>query len=300
MPGAASRRARFQHPQGGVHPAVAPARRQQVALQHEAAHEGGGGLQHQLAGRGALVQHPVLQHRHPVADRQGFLRIVGHHQATGPAAGQYARQLAPQSQPHLHIQVGEGFIQQHHRGAGGEGPGQGQSLPLAARELMGVAALQAGQPQQLQQPAGPAGVLAAAQAETGIAPGIEMGEEGVVLKHHPHPATLRRQPVAGAGHLPPVDRHAAPPRPLEAGDQPQQGGLAATGRAQQPHQLPLGQGQIDPPQGPFLRTGGTGIAMPQALHPHVLPQGQIRRQQGGEVTVDGRAGISSAPHPLPA
>ena len=35
---------------------------------------------------GALVQHPIAQHRHPITDGECFFRIVGNDQAAGTTA----------------------------------------------------------------------------------------------------------------------------------------------------------------------------------------------------------------------
>ena len=248
---------------------------EQVALQHEAPHESRSRAVHQLLGAGALVQPARLQHGHAVADGQGLLGVVGHDHAAGTAAGQHTGQLGPQPQAHLHVEVGEGFVQQHQGAAGGQGPGQGQALPLAAGKLMGVALFEPLEAQQLQQPSGTAAVLAAPQPETGIPPGVEVGEQGVVLKHHAHAAALGRQPALGPRHLLAADSHHPTVGALKAGDQPQQGGLAATGRAQQAHQFPRTQLEVDVPQRPVAAGGGAAVAMPQAAQLHLRPQGQL-------------------------
>ena len=253
-----------------------PLGRQQIALQHKAPHKGRSWGCDQLLGAGALVQMARFEHRHPIADGQGFLGVVGHDHAAGPAASQHPRELCAQAQPHLHVEVGEGFIEQHERTAGGQGTGQGQALTLAARELMGIAALEALQTEQLQQPAGAAAVLTAAQTETGIAPGIEVGEQGVVLKHHAHTAPLRRQPAMRAGHLLPADTHHAAIWFLKAGDQSEQGGFAAARGAQQTHQFAWAQLKVDIAQGPIAARGRAAVAMPQTIELHLGPQGQLR------------------------
>ena len=78
------------------------------------------------------MQHPLPQNSYPVADCQGLFGVVGDDQAAGAAAGEHGRQLAAQAQADLHIEVGEGFIQQYYRGARGQGPGQGEALALTA------------------------------------------------------------------------------------------------------------------------------------------------------------------------
>ena len=168
-----------------------------------------------------------------MANGQGFLGVVGHQDAAGVAAFEQVGKLAPQPQAHLHIQVGEGFIQQQHSRFGSEGPHQGQPLALAPRELVGVALVHAGKAEQVQQPPHPIGGLPPFQAKAGVSPGIEMGKQGVVLKHHPHPSALSRQPMARAGNLAAMDHDATAAGALKAGNQPQQGGFARAGGAKQ-------------------------------------------------------------------
>ena len=227
------------------------------------------------------MQAAGFEHGHAIADGQRLLRVVGHDQAAGTAAGQHPGQFGTQPQPYLHIEVGEGFIQEHQRAARRQGAGEGQALALATGELVGVAALEPLQAQQLQQPGGATAVLAVAQPEGGVAPGIEVGEKGVVLKHHAHAAALGGQPAVGPGHLLAADPHHPSLRPLEAGDQAQQGGLAAAGGAQQAHQFAWAQLEIDGAQGPVATGGWAAVAMPQARELHLGPQRQLGGGQLG-------------------
>ena len=207
---------------------------------------------------------------------------MGDQQRTGAAAGQHTGKLTSQAQAHLHIEIGERLIEQHHRRPRGQGPGQGQPLALPAREFMGVAVLQPAEPEQLQQPGRPASVSLGSKSEAGVRPGIEMGEEGVVLKHHPHATPLRGQEATGSRHAASIQLDLAALRRLEAGDQAQQGGLAASGGPQQPHQFTGPQGQVQILQGPC---GGAGEAMPDPtqLHPRARCSGGARRQARGRL-----------------
>ena len=151
---------------------------------------------------------------------------------------------------------------------------------------MGVAALQAAQTQQIEQPGHPGGVLAAAQAEAGVAPGIEMGEEGIVLEDHADAPPLGGQQAIRARHRASADADGAAAGALEAGDQAQQGGLAATGGPQQPHQLAGPEDEVDPLEGP----GGdvaARVAVPEVIDADVgagagdIPGGDGRGGGGG-------------------
>ena len=217
-----------------------------------------------------------LEHGHPIADRHRLLGVMGDDHPAGAATGEDAGELSAQAQAHLDVQVGEGLIQQHQGAARGQGAGQGQPLALTAGEFVGIAALEALQAEQLQQPGRTAGVLAALEAKAGVAPGIEVGEEGVVLKDHAHPAALGRQPAPLARHGPAANRNGTALGLLEASDQAQQGGLATARGAKQPHQLAGLELEIDVPQRPVPAGGGTGVAMPEATELHLRLLGEIR------------------------
>ena len=59
-----------------------------------------------------------------------------------------------------------------------------------------------------------------------------MGEQRVLLKHHPHAPAVRRDMHRRPGHDPSLNPNLAPVRTLEAGDQPQDRGLATTAGTQ--------------------------------------------------------------------
>ena len=149
-------------------------------------------------------------------------------------------------------------------------------MPLPAGEFVGIAALKALQAEQLQQPGRTAGVLAALEAKAGVAPGIEVGEEGVVLEDHAHPAALGRQPTPLARHGPAANRNGTALGLLKASDQAQQGGLAAARGAKQSHQLTGLKLEIDVPQRPVPAGGRTGVAMPEATELHLRLLWEIR------------------------
>ena len=114
-----------------------------------------------------------------------------------------------------------------------------------------------------------------------------MGEQRIVLKDHAHPPTLRRQEAAGAGHLPPIDPDPTTLGLLEAGDQAQQGGLAAAGGAQQAQQFARGQGEINPPQGPGI-SRRAAVAMPDSLQADAFDRRWISGMRGVQVAAGQR------------
>jgi hypothetical protein len=74
-----------------------------------------------------------------------------------------------------------GFVQEHHLGFDRERSGQGDALPLAARELMGVAARQIRQPHELEQVAHPPPAGRAGEREADVRRDREMGKEAALL-----------------------------------------------------------------------------------------------------------------------
>jgi hypothetical protein len=128
---------------------------------------------------------------------------------------------------------------QHHRGLDRQRPGQGHALALAAGELRRQAVAEVLQVHQLEQLVHLGldlglGALADLEAEGHVAPHREVLERGVVLEDEAHVALLRRQ----AGGVLAGDLHHSLVGDLEAGDDPQQGGLAAAARPQQGGQGP--------------------------------------------------------------
>src|SRR5205085_10408749 len=134
---------------------------------------------------------------------------------------------------------------------------QRHALLLAARELSGIAILEAGQV-HFRQPGGQppgdlrAGQLAQAQPVRHVAAHGHVRPERVILEHHADVARVRRQPLDATlaeADLARIDGG-------EARDQPQQCGLAAARRAEQREQLTVGDLERDAVDG-----GGAGEAL---------------------------------------
>ena len=128
---------------------------------------------------------------------------------------------------------------------------------------MGKSLLEISQTEQLKQPACTADILAGAKPETGVPPGTQMREQGVILKHHPHSATLWRNPAPLSSHKSLLKVDTPSGGLLKTCDQSQQGGFTATGGAEQTQQLPLRHLKIDPLKGPTL--GSIAVAMPDTV-----------------------------------
>ncbi len=116
------------------------------------------------------------------------------------------------------------------------GAGQGHPLPLTTRQLVGVAVEQLGDvqlPGHLRDPLGRARLPAYPQAEGEVVSGRQMRVQRVVLEHHRHVAAVRGE----ARDVAVANEHAPRGGFLQAGQDPQGGGLARPGRADQHQQL---------------------------------------------------------------
>ena len=178
--------------------------------------------------RAHLLKPPGAHHCDPVADGEGVPLVVGDEDGRHAFLLEDAADLVAHLAAQRRVQVAERLIEQENRGAGRQGPGQGQALLLAAAQLVRIAIGQAGETHQLQHflhP--PAGVPHPPQPEGRVARHGQVGKQGVVLEDHAHLAPLRRDPGPTAGHQAAAHDDAALIRRLKARDEPQGGRLAA-------------------------------------------------------------------------
>jgi hypothetical protein len=139
---------------------------------------------------------------------------------------------------HPCIECRKRLIEQQQAGRRGQGAGQGDALLLTARQLgrvfVGVLA-QANQFQQFTYALvdGGLGQALTAQAEGDVGVHAEIGEQRIGLKHDAEVALARRQ----QGNIPLALQQTAAALRFEAGDDAQQGGLAAARGAKKAQQL---------------------------------------------------------------
>jgi hypothetical protein len=91
-----------------------------------------------------------------------------------------------------------------------------------------------------------------------------MGEQGIVLKHHPNSAALRGNPVLPPRHDAVLKMNGSLLRALEACNQAKKGRLSATRGPQQPHKLSSLELKIDATKGPVARR--LLVAMPKTAN----------------------------------
>src|SRR6185436_9504289 len=147
-------------------------------------------------------------------------------------------QLDLQSLAQLQIEGAQRLVEQQHLGQVDQRPRQRHPLLHAAGELRRPALRLPGEPDPLQLRRDPLPYLIlrhalALQAEGDVVLDAEVGEEGVALEDRVRRAAMGRL----AGDVDALDADLALAGPLEAGDHPQRGRLAAAAGAQQREEL---------------------------------------------------------------
>ena len=199
-------------------------------------HEAVGRAVVEVVGAAPLVQPAGVHDPDLVGHGEGLELVVRDQQGGQALLPENLPHLPGQLLPHFPVEAGEGFVQEQQVGPRRHGPGQGHPLLLAAGKLVGEGGrrvLEADQGEQFPHPQAPPAAVVAAQAEGDVVGHVQVREEGQVLEDHPHPAPLRGKREARAAHRPPAQENLAGLHRFEAGDGPQQGGLAAAAGPEQ-------------------------------------------------------------------
>ncbi len=183
--------------------------------------------------------------QNPVAQGHCLALIVGDEHRGDAQPTQQLVQLTAQALAQLRIQCRQRFVEQQHPGTRRQCPGQCDPLPLTAGQLVDAAIAVAGQTDQFQQLIATLVALGSRQttnlqAVNDIPGHIEVGKQRVVLKHHAHVAPLDGQ----ACNVLIIEQHLADIRTFKPGNQPQGGGLAATGRTENRQRFAGLDGQV--------------------------------------------------------
>ena len=171
---------------------------------------------------------------------------MGHVQPGDAHLLEQAAEVEGEAVVQLAVERAERLVQQEQAGRRGERPGQRHPLRLAAGQRCHAAALEAREPDQVEQLGHPPpdlglGSPGHGQPEADVAGDVAVGEQLVVLEDQPEaPAVGGDGPQVLA-----VPRHAAAVGDEEAGDHPQQRALARPARAEQADHLPGTDGQAD-------------------------------------------------------
>ena len=115
---------------------------------------------------------------------------MGDEQRGHPGLGQDLAHLLAQPIAQSRVEVRERLVEQDEIRGGGERPGEGDALLLAARQLVYGPARVAGEPDQLEHLGDAAAIGLAAEPVADVAGHVEVWEQRVVLEHHPDPAAL--------------------------------------------------------------------------------------------------------------
>ena len=185
---------------------------------------------------------PRCEHAHAVGEGEGLLLVVGDEHRGGPGVAQDGLDVVPHLRAEVGVEVGERLVEEQQGGRGRQRPRHRHPLLLAAGQLVRVAAAEPGQPHQVEHvadPRPPRRPVQAVQAEADIVVHGEVGEERVVLEHDADAARLGRHEAPGARHHLAAEAHRAGVGGLEAGDEPEGGGLPAAGGAEQGDDLAL-------------------------------------------------------------
>jgi hypothetical protein len=216
--------------------------------------------------------------RDPVGEAHGLDLVVGDVDRGGLALLEQALELGPHLQPQERVEVGERLVHEQHLRPDRERPGHRHPLPLPARELareLRELALDVHERRRALHLAPDRGLvhpLLHAQAEGDVLEHRHVREDGVVLEHHRDVARAGRQAV----HPPFADPDPAVGLGLQAGDDAQEGGLAAARRAQQDGELPVlhverdGLERLEPAEGlahVLDADAGHGSSTPERLIP---------------------------------
>ena len=218
------------------HAGAAPFQRKQVHRRRadEAGGKTGRRARIDLCRRCVLLDMAIAQQHDLVGHPHRLGLVMRHVQHGDPQPTLQRQDLAAHVGTKLSIEVRQRFIHQADRCFGNDGAAEGHTLLLAAGKLTGLALQQMSDAENLDRARQPPRALgrrntARPQPEHDILRDVQMGEQGIGLEHHRHAARRGRQ----VRHVATGDLDPALGRRLQAGDDPQAGGLAASRRAQQ-------------------------------------------------------------------
>jgi hypothetical protein len=152
--------------------------------------------------------------------------------------------------PELRVEVGQRLVHQEDRRVADDRAAHRDPLPLPAGQVARLAAQQLGQAERSGGRADPAvplrlGDAGVLQGEADVLVDGQVRVERVVLEDHGHVSPPGRDVVDHVA----ADADGARRDRLKAGDHAQRGGLAAAGRADEHHELPVGDVQGEPVDG---------------------------------------------------
>jgi hypothetical protein len=200
----------------------------------------------ELLGCVDLLQLPPPHHGYAVTHGHRLDLVVGDVEGGGADVGQEARELGAQLHAQLRVQVRQRLVHQEHLRLTDDRAAHRHALALATREGARLAL------QELLEAEDPGRVLNATvdlvlrhllepQPEGDVVVDRQVRVERVALEDHGDVAIARGNVVDDAL----ADSHDSLRHFLEAGDHAQGGRLAAAGRADEHHELPVGNAEVE-------------------------------------------------------
>ena len=245
-----------------------------VALADEVRHEGVVGLVVDVGGLADLLDDPVLHDHDGVGHGQGLLLIVGHVDEGDAQLLLHALQFHLHLLAELQVEGAQGFVEKQDLGLVHQGSGDGHPLLLAAGELVDPALAVTLQVHQLQHGLHLLfdlllGGLLDPKAEGDVVEDVQVREQGVLLEDGVD------LPLVGGylGDVRAVHQNLARGGHDEARDEPQHGGLAAAGRAEERQKLPVVDVQVHVVQSeiPVVLLGNVPQLDQSFAHDSLLP-----------------------------
>ncbi len=210
----------------------------------EAGDESVGGSVVDLHWLGDLLDSAGAEDAYPVGEGHGLGLVVGDVNAGGGESPAEGFELGSHGEAHGGIDVAEGLVEEKDLRVADDGPAECDSLSLAARECGGLSLQEALDIEKLGDPADAAFDLGAwdfahFECEGHVAADGHVGVERVVLEDHCDVAVLRGDVVDGGI----ADPDIAGGGLFEACDDAEDGCFSAAARADDYHELAVGDGE---------------------------------------------------------
>ncbi len=176
----------------------------------------------------------TVHHEYALSQAHRLLLVVGYHDCGRADRGEHILQFGAQLMSKFGVERRQGLIQKNKARMGGERPRKRNTLLLAAAQLVRSPLSETDEPDELEHLGNaarylPRRMVAMAKPVADVLFDGHMREKSVVLEQQPDIALIGFQ----SGHRLAVDQDRAFVGPLESGDEPKNGGLAAAARSKQ-------------------------------------------------------------------
>ncbi len=204
----------------------------------------------EIVGRADLLDQAGIHDHHAVGQGHRLDLIMGHVDRRRADFLVHLLDLGAHLHAQLGVEIGQRLVEQEHLGIAHDGAPHGDTLALAAGELLGLAVEQLGDVEDLRRMLDALvdlrlWRLLQLQAERHVLVDVHVRIERVVLEHHGDVPVLGRHVVDDVA----ADRDVATRDLLEAGDHAERRALAAAGRPDQHDELLVGDVEIDAADG---------------------------------------------------